>query len=203
MMISRRGPSALAPLSWTYMSALPGNIPAGCVGGSVNSETARSALIQRGIVNGAIASGSTLHQAHRRTGFPCHQLDPISATDQSASNDGSIERQLTPKPLDDARQHATVVRQRVRIERGHDAAPAQVLEPDHYLADSQTTTRPVSLLEPMDAADDEIGPQATAVVAKCADSSVRGYQQRQDVKAGGGFVPDQARACADDALDVG
>jgi len=65
------------------------------------------------------------------------------------------------------------------------------------------TARPVSLLEPLDAADDEIGPQATAVVAKCADSSVRGHQQWQDVKAGGGFVPDKTRACADDSLDVG
>src|ERR1700687_149848 len=108
----------------------------------------------------------------RRAGFPRHQLDSITATDQSSLNDGSIERQLAPDPLDDARQHATVVRQRVGIEGGHDAAPAQVLEPDHYLADSQATTLPVSLLDPMDTADDEIGPQSTAVVAKGADGSV-------------------------------
>jgi hypothetical protein len=85
---------------------------------------------------------------------------------------------------------------------GHDAAPAQVFEPDYHLADSQATARPVSLLEPLDAADDQIGPQATAVVTKSPDSSVRGHQQWQDVKAGGGFVSDKTRVCANDSLDV-
>ncbi len=83
----------------------------------------------------------------------------------------------------DTLQHLHVLHERVRIESGHHAPLAQVLDADDRFADVETTALPLALLERRDPADHDVGTQTAPIVAERGDGAVGRHQQRKDVEA--------------------
>jgi hypothetical protein len=89
------------------------------------------------------------------------------------------------------------------MEGCHDAAVAEVLDADEYLAYSQTRARPTALGQTVDPADNDIGSQPAIVVTEGRDRAIRSHQQRQDVEAFRTLVANQPGALSSDVLDLG
>src|SRR5579871_1968542 len=81
-----------------------------------------------------------------------------------------------------------VLFERIRIESGHHAAAAQVLDADANFAYLQAPTGPVTFGKTLDSTDDNIRAEPASVVAEGFDGAVGGDQQRQDVEAFRPFV---------------
>ena len=94
------------------------------------------------------------------------------------------------------------MRQRVGIERSHDASQAQILDPAEDLADAQAATGPVALALSLDAADHDVGPEAPEVVAKGGDGAVGGDEEWQHVEALGAVIAHESGARARDGHDL-
>src|ERR1044071_6642870 len=126
-----------------------------------------------------------------------HKGTGVALTNEATLDDARVEGKRPVKPLDDAPEDAMVLLKRVRVERRHHTAVAKIREGDRHAADSQMAARPCAFLQPGDAANDQVGSKATAVVAERGDRAVGRDQQGKDVETIDGFVANKPRAVAD------
>ena len=117
--------------------------------------------------------------------------------------DRAVERELAAEAGADVAQHVDVLDERVGMERRHDAARAQRVQPDDDVADPQAPAFPVALGEPLDAAEDDVRPQPAAVAAEAADRAVGGDEEGEDVEAGGRVEDRELRVGTGDVLHDG
>jgi hypothetical protein len=130
------------------------------------------------------------------------QLNRIAGPNLAALNHIAVQCKLAIELADNFPEHPTILPLRIGIERGHDAAPAQVLDSNNDLPDAQALSRPRSLRQPIDIADHKVWPEPPAVMAESLDRAVGRYQERQDVEPVGRFIVDQAGAWSDDVNDL-
>src|SRR2546425_661414 len=126
----------------------------------------------------------------------------VSSTHKTSSPHCRVQRELPPEPPDDTRQYPTILFERVGIEGGHDTAPAQAFETNDDFADLQATAGPRPFRETFNACNDEVRPQASAIVSKRVDRPVGRDEHGQNVESIGALVTHQSRAGPDNPLDV-
>src|SRR4030095_4024234 len=115
----------------------------------------------------------------------------------------TVERELAVETPVNVTGDVLVPDLRVRVVRGHDAAQAQILDPNAHRADAQAGAWPLALGQPVDAADHDVRPQATMVVTEGSDGAVGGHQQRQHVEALNAVVAHQLGARPDNVDNLG
>jgi hypothetical protein len=80
-------------------------------------------------------------------------------------------------------QHLGIALERIGIHGRHRAAPSQRVQADDRVADMKGRARPLALVEPVDAADQEVRPETADVPAECGDGAVGRHQERQHVES--------------------
>jgi len=119
--------------------------------------------------------------------------DWITFADQTSLNHGAVEGHPSAELADDTLKYGAILLQGVGVEGGHDATTAQFRRMDDDAADPQTSTWPFTLSQALNAADDDIGPQASAVETHMVYRAIGGHQQRQYVKTLRTVVVNQLR----------
>src|SRR4029450_13919608 len=105
-----------------------------------------------------LSAGTTTHQSHL-----------IPHSEFAAFDHKTVERELAVETPVNVTGDVLVPDLRVRVVRGHDAAQAQILDPNAHRADAQAGAWPLALGQPVDAADHDVRPQATMVVTEGGD----------------------------------
>ena len=98
-------------------------------------------------------------------------------------DDGRVEAEGAFEPAHDVAQDLRVLRHRIGIEGGHDAASAQIVECDDRISDLQTSPFPLALLEPRHAGDDQVRSKPSCIAAESLKRSIGRNQQREDVES--------------------
>lgn len=78
---------------------------------------------------------------------------------------------LAAESLYDPLKHLPILLQRVRIESGHHATAAQIVNTDDHVADAQALTRPCALSQTVHFADNNIGPEPPSVMTEGRDGT--------------------------------
>ena len=133
-----------------------------------------------------------------RAFFAFEQFNRVPEADLAAAQNITIQGQLTAEFLDDFFEYAVVLAERVGVESGHDATAPQILDTNVNVTDAQAAAGPGAFCQAIDAADDNVGAEAAAVVAKGRDCSICGDQERKDIEPSPGLVADQSRPGAGD-----
>jgi len=121
-----------------------------------------------------------------------NQLDGIADSNLAAPDHVTIQGERAVEFPYDVCEHLTVLFQRVGIERRHDAAPTQVLNPDDDISDAQALPGPRALGQTFDTAEHKVWPEPPAVIPKSRDGSIRRDQQGEHVKAIARLVANQS-----------
>src|SRR5262249_8962790 len=101
------------------------------------------------------------------------QLDGITDRQGSAAHHVRIERDAAAEAAVDALQDLDVLLEGVGIEGRHDAALAEVADPDDRRTRAQRPAFPLPFRETQHAADDDVRPQAAAMAPSVATRSGR------------------------------
>src|SRR5262249_17576033 len=129
------------------------------------------------------------------------QLDGITDRQGSAAHHVRIERDAAAEAAVDALQDLDVLLEGVGIEGRHDAALAEVADPDDRRTRAQRPAFPLPFRETQHAAHDDVRPQAAAIVAEGGDGAVGGDEKRQDVEALDAARPNEPRVLTSRRLD--
>ena len=121
------------------------------------------------------------------------QDDRVARADDASLEHGAVERHCTVEFADDALQDIAILLQSVRIKGGHNTTAAQFLGMDGYSADLEASAWPLTLLQTLDTADDDVWTQAPAVETHVVYRAVGGHQQREHIKAFGAVVLHELR----------
>src|SRR5438309_11634845 len=116
-------------------------------------------------------------------GATTHQLHLIPHGELATLDDKTVERELALEAPIDVAGDVLVPDQRVRIVCRHDAARTQILDTYEPLSYAQAVSRPISLRQPVDAADHDVWSQAAMVVTEGGHGAVDRHQILQHVEA--------------------
>src|SRR3954454_23583358 len=94
------------------------------------------------------------------------QENRVTYGDLARSNDRTVQGHPSTKLAVDSLKHANVLFQAIRIEGGHHASFPQIDRLNDSLADLQFPALPQALRQAVHAADDEVRPQPSAILAE-------------------------------------
>jgi len=120
---------------------------------------------------------------------PANEFYRIADCKYAGLHDVAIQRQRSVKFAVNLPEYVHILYQRIRVERRHDTAITQIFNPDNYLTRSQRLPLPLSFVEPMHSANDDIGTQSPSVISEGCDRTVGRHQQRQNVESLDTIVP--------------
>ena len=89
----------------------------------------------------------------------------------------------------------------VRVDRRHVTSAAQRIEPHDRVADVQLRTRPLTFLQTVDAADDDVRAQTPEIAPEGGDGAIGRNEERENIEAiqsAPGFQPRIVACCAFD-----
>lgn len=120
----------------------------------------------------------------------------------SRGDHGRVEAERPFESVHDVAKDVRILRHRIGIECGHDAACAQVIECDDRVPNSQAPSFPFAFLKPGYASDDQIWPQTSSIAAEGGERSIGRDQQWEDVEPAG-VVASELCSSADYRFDQG
>jgi len=100
------------------------------------------------------------------------ELDRVANCDLPRLDDPAVESELAVEAAADVTEDVEVLCPRVGVDRRHDASSAKRVDADHDTSDAECVSRPVTLRELRHAADEEVRPQPSDVVAELADRTI-------------------------------
>ena len=106
----------------------------------------------------------------------------ITDANRPAAHNRGIERQFVVESPDNVAQYAGIHLQRVGVDRRHVTASAQGIESNDDLADVKLRTWPVALVEPIDAADHDVGSKPADIPTEGCDGAIGRDEQWKNVE---------------------
>src|SRR5258708_21009657 len=129
-------------------------------------------------------------------------FDGVADRDVAPPEQARVQGQPPVEFTPNLSQDLHVLSLSVGIKCRHDTAIPQIHELDDDTSDAQTAAFPPALGRTRDTADQEVGPQAAAVMTERRDGPVRGHQEREDVEPFVTGPANQTRSGAGRLLDV-
>jgi hypothetical protein len=111
------------------------------------------------------------------------QANGIADPDCSGLSDISVESKTTIEPLVDVAQNLAIDFQGVGINGCHRATTSERVEPNNRITNVKFSTRPVDLIEALDALDQDVRPQATHIAPERINRTIGSNQQRKYVES--------------------
>src|SRR5436190_10235870 len=116
------------------------------------------------------------------TSSRCDQFDAVADLDAACPSDSGVQTELSAKAANDITENAGILLCRLGIVGRHDATAAEISETDLRFGQPQNRARPRSLSHTFDAADNQIGAQASDVAAEHRHRPVGTNEQGQNVE---------------------
>ena len=109
-------------------------------------------------------------------------LDLLLILNDSSLDYAAVQSELPTEASYDVPEYFRIVRESVRVERRHHTTPAQVVNGNQYVADSDGRSRPRALVQPLDARNHKIRPEPPSISPERCDRSIGRHQERQHVE---------------------
>jgi hypothetical protein len=110
------------------------------------------------------------------------QFNGVANLHAAWPSDSSVQTELSAKTANDVTENAGILRRRLGIVGRHDATATEICETDLRFRQPQNRARPRPLGHPFNAADHQIGAQASHVAPEYRHCSVGTNEQRQNVE---------------------